>query len=585
MKPGFLVEMEEAFSVNQHVLLTLNTEDRFFCPEEQVPPCNLNYFIAQYFSRAGYRVAQYMPSMGVRELSPTGQTSPSLSRLGSEQDPVGIMNGLAGLLRNDRERWLVMFLHAERVAPAPGGAVHPSQSGAPFAEILHTLMLDDGIAQGPSRIVLLTYCGMPDDLLVRTRGCRVIPVGLPTSEERLGFIEFIDGLGGDGKPFAELDEGLEREEVARLTAGMTLAGIETVFRSAGHCGVPLSRDTIRLAKAREIRSLSRDLLDVSEPQEGFESVAGLTSVKSYFTELIPQIRSGQPGVPQAILLQGVPGCGKSHFVKALAGELVWPLLEMRNVRDAYVGNSEKNLKHVIDVVEQLPHVVLYFDEIDQSLGQRGTGVSGDSGTSERMLAMIFSWLGSLHLRGRVLFIGATNRPDLLDPALLDRFGVSIPFLKPGTEELAPLIPLLLGRFRRGLTGIDPVQASAILREKSPTGRTVQEILIDAGLRADRERGRVGSDIEARHLAEAADNVICREDDVEMEFIALTALALCSFQSLLPWNDHNGLRTGAEIPENLLSSGIVGRDGRLDRKRLHETISGIRRQRTFERVSR
>jgi len=586
MKPRFLTEMEEAFAVHQHVVLTLNTEDRFYFPEKEIRPSNLNYFLANYFSGQGYRIAQYAPSLGVRELSPSGEISPAIEGLSSKNDPVEILNGLTRLLRNSHERWIGLMLHAERIAPSQGANAARAQEGVAFAEILHTLALDDGIAEGPSRLVLVTFTAMPEDLIVRSRGFRLIEVDLPCQEERQCFIDFLEGLAEAGcNEFGRLGEELNSEELARVTAGMPLYGIESAYRSSGHFRRPISREQIRLAKAREIRNLARDLLEVSEPQEGFEAVAGLSSVKGYFNDLIPQIKAGRPGVPQAFLLQGVPGCGKSHLVNALSKELGWPLLELKNVRNPYVGQSEMNLEHVIRVVEQLQPAILFFDEIDQSIGQRGTGASGDSGTSERMLARIFTWLGSLHLRGRLLFVGATNRPDILDPALLDRFGVSIPFLKPGYEELRELVPILLKRFERRLEGIDMDEVAQILAIHSPTGRGIQETLIDAGLHADRESGKMGMDIEKKHLTRAANNQISREDEVEMEFIALISLSLCSLQSLLPWNDFNGLRPGAEIPKNLLDMGVINPDGRLDRNRLQEVISELKQRRHGERMMR
>ena len=587
MKPKFITQMEEAFAVQQHVILTLNTEDRFYFPEEDIRPSNLNFFLASYFSRQGFRIAQYAPSMGVRELSPSGETSPVIESLSNNNDPMEILNGLSSLLRNRNERWIILVLHAERIAPAQGqGAAAITQEGVAFAEVLHTLALDDGIAAGPSRLVLVTFSATPEDLIVRSRGYRVVDVGLPCVEERKTFIGFLEGLAEEGyEEFGHLEEGLNGEELARLTAGMPLSGIEAAYRSSGHFNEPIAREKIRLDKAREIRNLARDLLEVSEPQEGFEGVAGLSSVKTYFNDLIPQIKAGRPGVPQAFLLQGVPGCGKSHIVKALSRELGWPLLELRNVRSPFVGQSEMNMEHVIQVVEQLQPAILFFDEIDQSIGQRGTGASGDSGTSERLLARIFTWLGSLHLRGRLLFVGATNRPDILDPALLDRFGVSIPFLKPGYEELYELIPILLKRFERHLEGIDEDETAQILRGYSPTGRSIQEILIDAGLHADREKGEMGVAIGKNHLLKAARNQIDREDEVELEFIALVSLSLCSLQSLLPWNDFNGLREGAEIPENLLKDGVINNDGRLDRNRLQEAVSDLKQRRYSEKVMR
>lgn len=586
MKPQFLAQMEEAFAVRQHAILTLNTEDRFYFPEDGIGPANLNYFLANYFSSRNYRVAQYAPTIGVRELSPAGVSSTALQALSSQNDPVEILNGLNALLRNPQERWVVLVLHAERIAGRQGANSSSAQDGIAFAEILHTLGLDDGIAKGPSRLVLITYSGLPDDLIVRSRGYRLIDVGLPCEEERKAFVSFLNGLTGNGhKEFGVPQDGLEPTEIARLTAGMPLSGIEAAYRAAGHFSRPVAREQIRELKARDIRNLAHDLLEVSEPQAGFEAVAGLGNIKSYFENLIPQIRAGRPGVPQAILFQGVPGCGKSHLVKALACELDWPLLELRNVRSPYVGQSEMNLDHVVRVVEQLQPAILFFDEIDQSLGQRKTGVSGDSGTSERMLAKIFSWLGALHLRGKVLFIGASNRPDILDPALLDRFGVSIPFLKPGAAELGELVPMLLTQFERKLDGIPAREVADLLIPHGPTGRSVQEVLISAGQCADRSIGHAGAPIGAEHISWAIDDHIMREDPVELEFISLVALSLASFQSLLPWNGFDGLKAENLIPQRLFELGVVQNDGRLDQPKLQEVLDGLRQRRHFARAMR
>ncbi|MBM4305185.1 MAG: ATP-binding protein [Deltaproteobacteria bacterium] len=586
MKPRFLEEIEETFAVRKHVILTLNTEDRFHFPENQVGPANLNYFLAQYFSRQGYRIVQYAPSMGVRELSPDGEGTPAMQELSSQNDPIEIFNRLNRLLRNPQERWIVLILHGERIAPSQGSGGAHRQDSIAFGEILHTLGMDDAIASSPSRIVLVTYSALPEDLLVRSRGYRTIDVDLPNMEERRAFIDFLERLAGEGeKDFGKREPGLDPEGLSRLTAGMPLSSIEELYRTAAHFGNPIRKEQVRVSKARAIRNLAHDLLEVSEPQEGFEGVAGLKTIKAYFLNLIPQIRAGRAGVPQAFLLQGVPGVGKSHLVKALSKEVGWPLLEMRNVRNPYVGQSEMNLEYVIKVIEQYPQSILFFDEIDQILGQRGTGVSGDSGTSERLLARIFSWLGSLHLRGRVIFIGATNRPDLLDAALLDRFGVSIPFLKPGKEEIQELVPILLKRFNRQIIGLDEKTILAAIQQLSLTGRDIQEILIAAGLRADREAQKMGAQIQGHHLSLAARDHICREDLVDMEFMTLVSLSLCSSQSLLPWNDYDGLRQGSEIPKNLIESGIVDEKGRLNLSNLHREISLVRRNRYSQRAMR
>jgi len=414
----------------------------------------------------------------------------------------------------------------------------------------------------------------------------MVEIGLPTTEEREAFLAFLETEVDASTGIGRRDPELSRDELVRLSAGMTLAGLESVYRAAAHRRIPLGREDIRLRKARLIRTMARDLLDVSEPAAGFEGVAGLSSAKSCLRELCVHITTGDPTVSQSLLFQGVPGCGKTHLAAALAKELGWPLLELRNVRDPFVGQSERNLERVIRICEELAPAVLLFDEVDQTIGQRGTGQSGDSGTSERMLARIFTWLGSLHLRGRMLFVATTNRPDLLDAALLDRFGLAIPFLKPGPEELDAMIPMLLARFGRGLVQGDQVAICELVAPAAPTGRELQEILIAAGLAADREANAVAAPVAARHVAQAmADHLPRGENSLELEFIALCALALTSRQSLLPWNDLSGLRPGAEVPAWLVQHGIVAGNGRMDVQALQRELDILRQQRQERRALR
>ena len=586
MKPAFLDRLENVFAENRHAILVLNTEDRFHYPEASLAPQSLAFFLAQYFGKGGFRVAQYSPSTGVRDITPDGQPSPSVTRLNSASDPVATLNGLSALLRDANQKWIVLIQHAERLAPPAGAPPAGSYQNHPFAEMLHSLALDENIAAGGSRMVLVTYTNPPDDLLVRCPRFGMVEVGLPSREERRGFISLLAGLAERRRQeFGQLAVDVTVDSFADLSSGMPLVNIEAAFRAAGRTGENITRERIREIKARAIRNIARDLLEVSEPQEGFDGVAGLYGIKEYFASLIPSIKACRPGVPQGILLQGVPGCGKSHLVKALANELAWPLVEMRNVRAPYVGQSESNLEHVIRIVEELEPVVLYMDELDQTVGQRGTGASGDSGTNERMLGRIFNWMGSLHLRGRVLFVGATNRPDILDTALMDRFGVFIPFIKPGLEELSELIPICLSRFERSLEGITAQEAASMLFPHSPTGRAVQEIIIEAGFAADRENGNVPSPIRRGHLEWALSDRIGAENELEMEFLSLVSLSLASSQSLLPWNDRRGLRSGAQIPQGLIQNGVVNREGRLEKARILELVQELKGRRHSQRIYR
>jgi len=591
MKPAFLDEIDKAIAIRQHIILDFNTQDRYHWPEGEIRPCNLNFFLAQYFSQKDFKIAQYIPAMGFTELTHGQQKSDNSSifnKIDNSNDPINILNDIFTLLRQKDEKWIVLIQYGEHLA---SGIDTPSASGeaesVQAAEILHQIALDDEIAAGSSRVALITFEGMPSRLLSCSPSYRSISVGLPVEEERDDFIKFIENLRTSGRSeFGELDKGLRPDELTRVTAGMPLLEIEGLYREAGHFNKPVCRSDVREAKSRAIRQLARELLEVSEPQSGFDEVAGLKTLKSYFSDLlIPQIRAGRPA-PQAILFHGVPGCGKSHVVQAIACELGWPLLEMRNIHGPLVGQSEQQLERVIAVVEQLSPCVLFFDEIDQLLGQRGTGVSGDSGTSERMMARIFNWLGSMHLRGRVLFIGASNRPDILDPALLDRFRVSIPILKPQLSEIKELIPIFLNRFEREFSdSIMMENINSALASLQPSGRSLQEIIIQAGLMADSDFGQVGSQIHEKHLTAAANDHLNAEDPLELEFIRLTSLNLCSAQSLLPWNTTKGLNPNAEIPSDLIENEIVKKNGNLNIFKLNERLSIIRQERQNARAMR
>jgi transitional endoplasmic reticulum ATPase len=242
---------------------------------------------------------------------------------------------------------------------------------------------------------------------------------------------------------------------------------------------------------------------------------------------------------------------------------------------------------VIRVAEQFEPSIIFFDEIDQFIGQRGSGASGDSGTSERMLARILSWIGSMKHRGKILFIGASNRPDLLDPAMIDRFRVSIPVLYPSRDDIAELLPILMNRFERQFSeGVCVKEAAGILAQIQPTGRSLQEILIQAGLRADSEAGRIGSLIDQKHLMQAAEDYLPSEDPLEMQFIALTSLAMCSANSFLPWMGMDGLRANAVIPQHLIEEKIVdSKTGRLDSIRLHQKLNELSQARQYARAIR
>jgi transitional endoplasmic reticulum ATPase len=556
LRPGWLRALEEALAGGARgFILVFNVTDRVV--SELGPPCGLMAFINRYLGGRGYQVATYALNYGLRGAG-----------LDSQDEPHRLFPRLTDRLRRrEGPPFALVVDYADHLVPAAQGlsAVLTREQLA-VLETLHGWGNDDAIRAGQNLVILISYENQVNELLRQGgSGYRTIRVELPGPEERAAFL----GVLFRSRFKCRLEADLSVEELTRLTGGLRLIDIEGLFRRAAASGEALTRAAVREEKARVIRQLAQDLVEVYEPTYGFEAVAGLRHAVGYFEALKAQVRAGSQSVPQAVLLAGVPGCGKSFLVLALARELGYPCLAMRNIRDKWVGASERNLELVLWLVETLAPCVVWVDELDQALGQRSAGPSADAGTSERMLARIWEFMGAMRHRGRVLWVATTNRPDLLDPATLDRFPVVIPFLHPTPDEVAALLPALARQLGRTLAeGVDPRAVAATPNLRLPTVRGLQEVVAWAGFLADGEAGRPGAAIGQAHLEAAARDFKPNYNRLEHEFIALTALNMTSFNSLLPWF-HNGGR----VPDYL--AGLVGEDGSLDPEKLQARLAELR----------
>jgi SpoVK/Ycf46/Vps4 family AAA+-type ATPase len=231
----------------------------------------------------------------------------------------------------------------------------------------------------------------------------------------------------------------------------------------------------------------------------------------------------------------------------------------------WVGESERNLERVLMTLSSLAPCLLWSDEVDQTVGQNREAQSGgDSGTSSRMLARFLEYMGDSARRGQVLWIGTTNRPDLLDPAMQSRFQVCIPFLQPRGTELLELWPELFRQLDREFDGeySDIVIEDGALDTMS--ARSLIELISLAGLFADAENGKPSSKISASHLHSALDAVEPEFDNGMMRKIALTSLLMTRWNLLLPWNAMGDKRAIANGWPNYLSDVVDPESGRLRR---------------------
>jgi SpoVK/Ycf46/Vps4 family AAA+-type ATPase len=202
---------------------------------------------------------------------------------------------------------------------------------------------------------------------------------------------------------------------------------------------------IKDVKREILAQESGGLLEVSEPdadidrEAAFDHIGGLDRICQKLLQISRMMDAGSESevvrrsLPKGLLFLGPPGTGKTLIARAFANACGVNFAEFGNIRSMWVGESERNLSRALDLIRSLKPVIVFMDEIDQSMGQRG-GAS-DSGVDQRIFARILQFMSNPELEGEVIWIGASNEPRQIDPALkrAGRFDLTIPFFRPPPE--------------------------------------------------------------------------------------------------------------------------------------------------------
>lgn len=405
-----------------------------------------------------------------------------------------------------------------------------------------------GSARTHHRMLILPRAGGGiDDRLTGVPGFRTIDVPLPNRPERLAVLNRL--MRPQVGQALRLESGLAADQAATLTGGLVNLDLLAAREMCSSTGEPLTRAWIQRRKSETIQRAAGDALVVYPPGRGLADVAGLPQVRL----IIREARlSGQP--PRRILLAGPPGVGKTLVVRAIADELGYPCVALGNYRNMYVGETERRFRRALQVVRDLAPCVLHLDEIDQSVGQRTTGQSADGGTSERVLADMWNFLGT-DLADPVTVIATTNRPELLDAAMFDRFEI-VPVLHPTPPEAAQVLSIAARDLGHDLD-VDAAEREVRRHGGLVTGR----VLVDVMHRAVTLAATQGQHPTPAHLRAAFDDLLAPVPQHEHQRLALQAINLAKFRSRLPWEAARILGEPAHVPDYV--SAMAGEHGRLD----------------------
>jgi ATP-dependent 26S proteasome regulatory subunit len=252
---------------------------------------------------------------------------------------------------------------------------------------------------------------------------------------------------------------------------------------AQRTGIGLAPEILReqLLQTKREAVMKSGLLEFEIPTIGLGAVGGLHPdiLPALVSAVQPALDSlGFVPIPKGWLLVGVPGSGKSLVARAIAGELRLPLLrlDLGRLFSGFLGDTESNTYHVIEICEQLSPLVLWIDEFEKGFaGQQSTG----GGTAGRMWAIFLNWLQER--QAPVLMVATANQLQDLPGEIfrVGRFDAILFFDTPGKAERENIWEILLGKFGlKSLFSRSDLNDLATLSEGA-TGAEVEQALLSA----------------------------------------------------------------------------------------------------------
>ncbi len=244
--------------------------------------------------------------------------------------------------------------------------------------------------------------------------------------------------------FASEDNG-----TVQALAGVSLSALTSLVKRRAHEGKVLGAQDWVEAKKELVETDSAGLVEFIESKRTLDDYHAQDALKIWLRQDMALWQAADlRALPKGYIFCGPVGTGKTYLVECLAGEAGVPVVKLKNFRDRWVGSSEGNLEKIFRLIRGLGRCIVFIDEADQTLGKRDGG-SGDSGLSGRIYSMIAQEMGDADNRGKVIWILASSRPDLIEVDLKrpGRVDVKIPLLPSTTvEESAALLKALLKRF-------------------------------------------------------------------------------------------------------------------------------------------
>ncbi|KAJ2402635.1 hypothetical protein GGI23_000567, partial [Coemansia sp. RSA 2559] len=300
--------------------------------------------------------------------------------------------------------------------------------------VAQLLTLMDGVEARRGRLVVIGATNLPNalDPALRRPGRfdREVLVDVPNTEARLSILRYytrempLDNV--DLEQLAEATSGYVGADIGALCREAAVIGLQaTKTKEEGGESVKLGMHEFTEAMKRTVPALRRGLaIDVGHTR--YEDIGGLDALKQTMQRIFDWPKNHAAAMrrlgvrqPRGILMYGPPGCSKTTIVKAVAAQerVAFFSINGASVYSAYVGDAERTVRQVFRQARAASPSVVFFDEIDAIVGKRQKGAKAD-GVQERVLSTMLNEMDGIEATHGVVVVGATNRIDLLDAALL-----------------------------------------------------------------------------------------------------------------------------------------------------------------------
>lgn len=352
------------------------------------------------------------PRAAIEALTRYFRYTANLARLGKPRIQVGCLIKAANLL-----------------APtSPGGVNYDLNSLA----LLMRDWADDPLLAEHSLVTVLITENLNDlhPLLVNNPRAAKIKVPLPPTAEIAAAVEH--ALPRFPKALAQF--AAEPAHLAAQLTGATQNAIDSLFKLKEYHAEPLQPADLVKLKKQLVEEECAGLIEFIESKRTLDDLHGQEKLKTWLRQDIALWRQGDlRALPMGYLICGPVGTGKTYMVECLAGEAGVPVVKIKNFRDKWVGSTEGNLEKIFRLLQALTRCFVFIDEADQALGKRDSG-SNDSGLSGRIYSMMAAEMSRPENRGRIIWVLASSRPDLIEVDLKrpGRVDVKIPIFPTST---------------------------------------------------------------------------------------------------------------------------------------------------------